>query len=54
MVTLISLYFQYIEIIYKTFIKYIVPILQVYPNHLIILLKIIENDTYYYYYYCLY
>jgi len=48
MVTLISVYFEYIKILCKSFIKYIVPILQVYPNHIIILLKIIINDTYYY------
>ncbi len=48
MVTLISVYFEYIKILCKIFIKYIVPILQVYPNHIIILLKIIKNDTYYY------
>jgi len=48
MVTLISVYFEYIKILYKIFIKYIVPILQVYPNHLIILLKILTNDIYYY------
>jgi len=41
MVTLISLYFENIKILCKIFTKYIVPILQVYPHHLIILLKII-------------
>jgi hypothetical protein len=46
MVTLISVYFEYIKILCKIFNKYIVPILQVYPNHLIILLKIITNDIY--------
>jgi len=50
MVTLIRVYFEYIEILCKIFTKYIVPILQVYPNHIIILLKIITNDTYYYLY----
>jgi hypothetical protein len=48
MVTLISVYFEYIKILCKIFTKYIVPILQVYPHHLIILLQII---TYYIYYY---
>jgi hypothetical protein len=42
MVTLISVYFEYIKILCKMFIKYIVPILQVYPNHHIILLKILQ------------
>ncbi len=51
MVTLNSVYFEFIKILCKIFAKYIVPILQVYLNHLIILLKIITNDIYYYYYY---
>jgi len=44
MVTLISVYFEYIKILCKIFTKYIVPILQIYPHHLIIFLKIITND----------
>jgi len=48
--TLISGYFEYIKILCKIFTKYIMPILQVYPHHLIIFLKIITNDIYYYYY----
>jgi len=44
MVTLINIYFEYIKISCKIFAKYIVPILQVYPNQRIILLKIITND----------
>jgi len=47
MVTLTDIDFEYIKIICNIFIKYIVPILQVYPNHFIILLKIITNDIYY-------
>jgi len=39
MVTLISVYFEYIKILCKIFIEYIVPILQVYPNHHIIYKK---------------
>ncbi len=54
MVTLVNVYFEYIRILCKIFIKYIVPILQVYPSHLIIVLKIITNDIYYYLYYYLY
>ncbi len=50
----ISVYFEYIEILCKIFTKYIVPILQVYPNHFIIVLKIVTNDIYYYYYYYYY
>jgi hypothetical protein len=50
MVTLFSEYFEYIKILCKIFTKYIVPILQVYFNHFIILLKIITNEIYYYYY----
>jgi len=46
MVTLISVYFEYIRIVFKIFTKCIVPILQVYPNHLIIFLQIITNDIY--------
>jgi len=46
MVTLISVYIEYIKIVCKIFIKYIVPTLQVYPNHLIIFLKIITNNIY--------
>jgi len=34
MVTLISVYFEYIKILYKIFTKYIVPILQVYQNQI--------------------
>jgi len=51
MVTLINVYFEYIKISCKIFAKYIVPILQVYPNHLIIYFKIITTDIYYYLYY---
>jgi hypothetical protein len=32
MVTLISVYFEYIKILSNIFTKYIVPILQVYPH----------------------
>jgi hypothetical protein len=34
MVTLNSVYFKYIKMLCKIFVKYILPILQVYPNHL--------------------
>jgi hypothetical protein len=57
MVTLISEYFEFIKNLCKIFTKYIVPVLQVYPHHLIILPKIITNDIYYYLYYiilCIY
>jgi hypothetical protein len=37
MVTLNNVYFEYVKFLCKIFAKYIVPILQVYPNHLIIL-----------------
>jgi hypothetical protein len=47
MVTLINIYFGYIKILCKMLTKYIVPILQVYPNHCIILLRIITNENYY-------
>jgi hypothetical protein len=50
MVTLISVHFEYIKILCKIFTKYIVPMLQVYPNHLIIILIIITNDICYYLY----
>jgi hypothetical protein len=43
MVTL-RVYFEYSKILCNIFIKYIVPILQVYPNHFIILLQIITNE----------
>jgi len=46
MVTLIGVYFEYIKILFKIFTKYTMPILQVYPSHLIILLQIITNDIY--------
>jgi len=49
MVTLNDIYFEYIKIICKIFAKYIMPILQVYPNQFIIILKIIRNDIYYYF-----
>ncbi len=45
MVTLSGIYFEYIKIICKIFAKHIVPILQVYPNHFIILLKFITKLT---------
>ncbi len=50
MATPISVYFECIKILCKMFVKYIVPILQVYPNHLIIPIKIIKKDIYYYLY----
>jgi hypothetical protein len=43
MVTL-GVYFEYIEVLCKIFIKYIAPISQIYPSYFIILLKIITND----------
>jgi hypothetical protein len=46
MVTL-GVYFKYIKDLCKIFNKYIVPILQVYPNYLIVHLKIIIDDIYY-------
>jgi len=48
MATLISVYFEYIQISCKIFVKYIMPILRVYPNHLIIHPKIITNNIYFY------
>jgi hypothetical protein len=54
MVTLISVYLESIKISCKIFVKYIMPILQVYPNHLIIFLKIITNDILNYYLLILY
>ncbi len=50
MVTLISVYFEYIKILCKIFNNYIVPILQIYQDHFLILLKIITNEIYYYLY----
>jgi hypothetical protein len=50
MVTLNNVYFGYIKVLCRILAKYIVPILEVYPNHLIILLTIITNDIYYYFY----
>jgi len=50
-ITLNSVYFEYIKILCKIFAKYIMPISKFYPNHRIIFLKIITNDIYYYYYY---
>ncbi len=43
MVTLV-IYFEYIKVLCKIFIKYIVPKSQDYPSYFIILLKIITND----------
>jgi len=51
MVTFINVYFELFKILFKIFTKYIVPILQIYPNHLIIVLKIITNELYQYLYY---
>jgi hypothetical protein len=47
MFTLINVMFEYIKFLCKTFTKYIVPILQVYPHHFIILFEIITNGIYY-------
>jgi hypothetical protein len=49
MVTLNSVYFEYIKILCKIFAKYIMPVLQIYSNHFIILLKMTKNDIYYYF-----
>jgi len=54
MVILNSVYFEYIKLLCKIFAKYIMPILQVHPKHLIILFKMIKNEIYYYYYYYYY
>jgi hypothetical protein len=48
MITLNSVYYECIKVLCKIFAKYIMPILQVYSNHLIILLKYITNDIVYY------
>jgi hypothetical protein len=50
MVTLNGICIEYIKIICKIFTKYIVRILQIYPNHLIILLKSITSEINYYLY----
>jgi hypothetical protein len=42
MVTLNSVYFEYIKFLCKIFAKYIMPILKVYPNHFIIFLKLLQ------------
>jgi len=46
MVTPINVYFEYIKILCKIFTKYIMSILQVHPNHLIVLPEIIANEIY--------
>jgi hypothetical protein len=46
MVTLFNVYFEYIKTLCNIITKYFVPILQVYPHHLIILKKIITNDIF--------
>jgi hypothetical protein len=45
--------FTYIKMLCHIFTKYIMPILQVYPNDLIIIFKIITKDIYFHYYYIL-
>jgi len=47
MATLISVYFEYIQISCEIFVKYIMPILRVYPNHLIIHPKILFKQLMY-------
>jgi len=42
MVTLNGIYYEYIKIVHKIFVKYIVPIIQVYPNHFITLKKLLQ------------
>jgi len=49
MVTLNS-YFEYIKNLCNIFVKYVMAILKVYPNNLIIFLKIIRNYNSYYLY----
>jgi len=34
---ILYVYFEYIKVLHKIFTKYIVPILQVYPNYFIII-----------------
>jgi len=50
MVILNSVYFEYVQILGKIFVKYIMPILKAYPNHFIIFLKIITKDIFNLYY----
>jgi hypothetical protein len=50
MVTINNVYFEHIKILYKIFVKCIMPTLKVYSNHIIIFLKIITNDIFYYFY----
>jgi hypothetical protein len=42
----LNIYFEYIKVLCKIFNKYIVAILQVYPNYFIIFPKFITNDIY--------
>ncbi len=49
----LCVYFEYIKVLCKIFIKYIATILQVYTSYVIILTEIITNAIYYYYYYLL-
>jgi hypothetical protein len=47
-VTLNNVYFEYIKILCKIFAQYIMPILKVYPIHLIIFFEMITNGICYY------
>jgi hypothetical protein len=42
----LGVYFEYIKVLCKIFIKCIAAILQIYPNYFIIFLEIIKNDIY--------
>jgi hypothetical protein len=44
----LGVYLEYTKVPCQTFIKYIAPILQVYPNYFIILSKIITSNNYYF------
>lgn len=47
----LNVYFEYIKLLHKIFVQYILPILQVHPNYFIKLLKIITKPFIIYLYY---
>jgi hypothetical protein len=47
----LNVYFEYIKLLHKIFVQYILPILQVHPNYFIKNLKITTKAIYNYLYY---
>jgi hypothetical protein len=49
-IALNSVYFEYVKNLCKIFVKCIMQILKIYPNHFIIFLKMVTNENLNYFY----